>query len=224
MISIILPAYNEQEVLGETLDAVQRLKGRFEVFVADGGSRDRTVEIARRRGVVVVEEGRGRGAQMRAAAAHASGDVLWFLHADTLPPPDALALIEKAFGDPAVVAGNFHLRFNGSSPGTRFLSWAHSLFPGHRMSFGDTAIFIRRTVYDEIGGFRPYSLFEDLDLIARVLKRGRFVRVQASVTTSARRIEKRRFWPTFLRWSVLLVLYRLGVHPERLSRYYAAVR
>lgn len=190
----------------------------------DGGSTDNTVQIAEASGVKVISAGRGRGEQMSIGARAASGDVLWFLHADTIAPLEAGALIEAALEDKNVLGGNFRVRFGGNSRAARFLTWLHPKTHGPRLSFGDSAIFVRRTTYEEVGGFRSYPLFEDLDLVKRLLQKGRFVRLPASVTTSSRRFERGSFIGTYLLWGTLLLLYKVGFHPETLARWYRVVR
>lgn len=224
LVSIVIPAYNESRIMGETLSRVARIRGRYEVIVADGGSEDETVAIAREHGVMVVNAPRGRGAQLAKGAKSAHGEVLWFLHADTTPPEDAVERILEALDDSRTVGGNFRVRFSGSRISARFLTLIHPYTHGPRMSFGDSAIFVRRQDYEAVGGFRPYPIFEDLDFISRLLKRGRFVRVPSSVTTSSRRFENRSFFLTYCRWVLLLLLYRLGVSPQTIGRYYAPLR
>lgn len=219
-LSIIIPALNEAHSIGATLDAVRKLRGRVEVIVVDGGSVDGTVEISRAGGARVVECGRGRGLQMHAGACDARGDVLWFLHADTTPPADAAERIVEALSDARVAGGNFRVLFGGGRAAARFLTW---LYPQLRMlglCYGDSGIFVRREVYERVGGFKPFPIFEDLDLVRRLRRAGRMAHVPATVITSSRRFEGRSFALTFARWSALQALYWLGVHPRRLGRMY----
>ena len=161
---------------------------------------------------------------MAAGAAAAGGEVLWFLHADTLPPPDAMAHITAALADPAVVGGNFEIRFDGDFAAARFLTWLYRHLALIGLRYGDSAYFVRRSDYEAVGGFRPYPIFEDLDLLRRLRKRGRFVRVPAVVTTSSRRFHGRSFAVVFAWWAVLQCLYWIGVSPVRLGRWYRHVR
>src|SRR5262249_50010550 len=158
-------------------DALRQLLGRIEVIVVDGGSQDHTTSIARNRGAVVLTSERGRGSQMHAGARVAKGDVLWFLHADTLPPPDALGQITEALIDPTVIGGNFKLVLDGSSRPARFLTWLYPRLRRLGLAYGDSAFFVLRSAYEQAGGFRPLPIFEDLDLLRRLKRLGRFVHV-----------------------------------------------
>ncbi len=224
ILSIIIPTFDEEEPIRVTLEALGCMPGDSEVIVVDGGSRDRTAEVARSRDAVVLTCERGRGRQMHAGACAARGEVFWFLHADTLPPADAARRVAEALGDPAVVGGNFQITFDGRSRPARFLHWLYPKLRLLGLAYGDSAFFVRRSAYVRVGGFRPYPIFEDLDLLRRLRRVGRFVLVRSAVVTSSRNFEDRAFTPVFVRWVLLQVLYWLGVSPERLGRHYGRVR
>jgi hypothetical protein len=150
--------------------------------------------------------------------------VLWFLHADTHPPEDAVAQIQAALADPRVVGGHFRIFFEGTEPAARFLTWLYPHLNRFGLRYGDSALFVRRTAYVRAGGFRAYPLFEDLDLIARLEGQGRFVRLRGVVRTSSRRFRGRSFALTFARWMALQLLYWFGVPPPVLARWYAPLR
>jgi len=223
-LSVIIPTLNEARSISATLDAVAGLRGRVETIVVDGGSTDGTLDLLRRRGVRVIESERGRGRQLHAGARVARGAALLFLHADTLPPPDAAGLIAGALSDPRVVGGNFHIRFDGRRRAARFLTWLYPRLRRLGLCYGDSGIFVRADAYRRVGGFNPFPIFEDLDLVRRLRPAGRVVHLPATVVTSSRRFEGRSFALTFARWSALQALYWLGVHPRRLARLYAPVR
>jgi rSAM/selenodomain-associated transferase 2 len=223
-VSVVIPALNEERAIGETLDSLARVRGLGEVIVADGGSSDATVAIAESRGARPVQSERGRGVQLHAGALASAGDVLWFLHADTRAPVDAIERIEEALADPRVAGGNFALVFDGDTRPARFLTRAYPHFRKLGLCYGDSGIFVSRAVYEAIGGFKAYPIFEDLDLVKRIKKRGRFVRLDCTLTTSSRRFEGRSFTWTFTRWMGMQVLYWAGVHPNRLARNYAPIR
>ncbi len=224
MLSVIIPTFNEAHSIGETLKRVAALRGDVEVILVDGGSVDGTVEVARRRGVKVMTAAPGRGSQMHAGASVARGSALLFLHVDTHPAPDAGERAMEALREPETVSGNFSVRFDGDGRAARFLTWLYPQLRKLGLCYGDSAIFVRREAYDEIGGFRPHPIFEDLDLVRRLRRRGRVVHLPAIVVTSSRRFEDRRFSLTFARWASLQVLYWLGVPPRALNRLYAPIR
>jgi rSAM/selenodomain-associated transferase 2 len=223
-LSVIIPALDEAQAIGATLDALARVGGEVEVVVADGGSADATAEVARGRGARVVVGARGRGAQMHAGARESRGDVLWFLHADTLAPADAAECIAEALGDALAVGGNFRIRFDGERPAARFLTWLYPRLRLLGLAYGDSGFFVRRAAYERAGGFKPFPIFEDLDLLRALRKQGRFAQADAFVVTSSRRFEGRSFALAFARWSLLQALYWLGVSPHALARRYAHVR
>jgi rSAM/selenodomain-associated transferase 2 len=223
-LSIIIPTLDEAKHIGATLEAVRTLKGRIETIVADGGSSDATAEVAGKNGARVLHSDRGRGAQMHGGSCVARGDVLWFLHADTIPPPDAPAKILEVMRDPAVVGGNFGLDFDGESRAARALTFLYPHFRKLGLCYGDSGIFVRRETYVKLGGFKPYPIFEDLDLVRRLKLEGRFVHLDSRLTTSARRFEGRSFGLTFARWTALQTLYWAGVSPCVLGKWYKPIR
>jgi rSAM/selenodomain-associated transferase 2 len=224
LISIIIPALNEENALPATLEAVCRQDAAVEVIVVDGGSSDRTVEIASEQRVTVVRSGPGRGLQLAEGARVARGSVLWFLHADTCPPADAVSAIHRALECASVAGGNFRLVFDGESPSARTLTWIYPRLRYLGLSYGDSGLFVRREVYQRMGGFRPYPLFEDLDFVGRLRQQGRFIHVDTPLVTSSRRFEGRSFAATFARWTMLQVLFWVGVSPWWLARFYPHLR
>jgi len=222
-ISVVVPTLNEAAVLGRTLAGLPA--GFCEVVVADGGSTDATVEIARAHGARVTSAPAGRGPQMNAGARAARGDVLVFLHADTALPADAAARIAAALADPGTVGGAFRLGIDSPDPRLRLIARAANLrtrLTG--VPYGDQALFVRRTAFAAAGGFPDVPIMEDVAL-GRLLKGlGRVVLVPARVCTSARRWEREGVVRTTLRNTALISLYLLGVPPVRLARWYRHVR
>ncbi len=223
LISIIIPTLNENTTIRNAADSLARLRGDFEVIVADGGSADGTVETARDRGLRVIGAERGRGQQMNAGSRLARGDVLLFLHADTRLPDEALRLIKDVLQFPDVCGGNFSLVFDGGTREARLLTKIYPLLRIGGMCYGDSAIFVRRSVFEALGGYRAYPIFEDCDLYRRMRHVGKFVRLPTCATTSSRRFEG-RFFRTFALWSLMQVLYWIGVNPNLLNRLYRPLR
>lgn len=225
--SLIVPALNEAESLPAQLAALQRdhlADGRAELLVVDGGSTDGTAAFAAAYGRVIAAP-RGRARQMNAGAAAARGDVLIFLHADTLLPPDALAVIARALADRRVVGGAFRLRFDTDTLAYRFVAAATTLRGLVRHSFtGDQAYVVRRDAFERIGGFPDQPMMEDLEIVKRLRRIGRFVLLPAAVTTSARRHQQMGLGKTLLLMGLLRTLYALGTPPERLRQIYLDIR
>jgi rSAM/selenodomain-associated transferase 2 len=219
-LSVIIPTLNEEAVLGSTLESVRRSASDAEIVVADGGSHDQTLLVARRvRGVRTISAPRGRGPQMNAGAAASSGDTLLFLHADTHLPSDAGALVAAALEDPRVVGGSFFLGFDSVHPLLRLSSIASRLNV-RWTTYGDQAFFFRREAFERVGGFPPQPLFEDVAMQARIRRIGRCVKIQRPVRSSARRFLRVGVVRQQLLNAILVVAYHLGVSPWRLATWY----
>ena len=194
MISVIVPAVNEAECLGSVLEAARADGGPVEVLLVDGGSSDATVAIARAAGARVIESPvQLRATQMNLGAAAARGDVLLFLHADTLLPAGWRRAIATAFArEPDLVGGAFRRRF---VPGSFFLrlTCAVADLRGQHWGWflGDQAMFVRREIFRELGGFAPLRACEDLEFARRLARRGRVRQLREIVLTSDRRFRAR---------------------------------
>lgn len=218
-LSVIIPVYNEAAGLARTLAAVQALPGDLEVLVIDGGSRDDTVEIALRMGVRVASAPKGRAAQMNHGAALALGEVLLFLHADTLLPENAHALIAAALTQPGTVGGCFRLGFDDEHRLLRGIAFM-TRFSCRLFHYGDQAFFVRAETFARLGGFRLYPLMEDLDFWLRLRRLGKAVVLPRGIVTSARRFLENGVVRQQLQNVLLVLLYLAGVSPEALARFY----
>jgi rSAM/selenodomain-associated transferase 2 len=222
-LSIIIPTLNEEGSLGRILMSITDLA--HEIIVVDGGSADKTAEIAQQYTPHVFSTGRGRGRQQHLGACYAVGDVLVFLHADTLPPQGSQTIIESTLSDREVVFGAFRLSIHPPTPGLNLIALVTNLRSRIlKMPYGDQALFMRRSDYFRVGGFRDLPVMEDVDLVRRLNRMGRFKLTGDRVMTSARRWEKEGVCRTTLRnWS-LLVRYLLGASPQKLHRSYDDIR
>lgn len=198
--------------------------GHFEVIVVDGGGGDGTAAIAERY-ATVLHGRRGRACQMNLGASEARGDILLFLHADTLLPAGAIHAVEKALERPGVVGGRFKVVLDDRRWPYRMIGWfinsRDRLFSGFT---GDQAIFVRAEVFRALGGYGDMPLMEDLDFGKRMVRAGKVVRLPLKVTTSARRWQKNGVLKTILLMWLLRLLFVLRCPPSRLKRLYGDAR
>jgi rSAM/selenodomain-associated transferase 2 len=219
-LSIVVPTFQEAGSIAATVDAARVLGAEVEIIVVDGGSSDETTEIARLHGARVIAAGeRGRARQMNQGAATAAGDVLLFLHADTLLPPDAGSVIDAILSDPAVAGGCFRLKFDDDHPMLR-VSSVLTRFGFRLFHYGDCAYFVRRDTFREMGGFHALPLLEDIDFWLRLNRTHRIVVARASVLTSARRFRQVGVIRQQTLAALIVLLYMLGVGAPRLARFY----
>lgn len=228
-ISVIIPTLNEEKTLGHTLSCLSTAEIP-ETIIVDGGSTDQTVSIAEvfcsdASNIRIIRAPAGRARQMNEGAKASRSDILLFLHADTLLPVDAKLVIEAAFANPALVGGRFDVCFDSPSRwGTMIstlMNWRSRL---SGIATGDQAIFLRRHVFEQIGGFADIPLMEDIEFSRRLKRMGPTAALRRQVTTSFRRWEQQGPLKTiFLMWA-LRFMYWAGVSPFRLSRWYKVIR
>jgi rSAM/selenodomain-associated transferase 2 len=226
LVSIVVPVLDEAAELPGLLDHLAALPGRVEVIVCDGGSRDGTAHIAAAHPARprIVHAARGRAVQMNAGAAAARGDVLLFLHADTRLANDACGRLAGAVANEAIVGGNFALRFDGGDRFSRVLGAWYALQRRFGIYYGDSAIWLRRSAFERVGGYRPLAIMEDYDLVRRVEGTGRTACLPGPAVTSARRWQRLGLARTIAAWVAIRWLYLAGVPAERLVRLYPRVR
>jgi len=222
-LSIIVPTLNEAGGIVATLNALAPLRARgVEVIVADGGSSDRTMELAGPLADRLITASRGRGAQMNAGAALAKADTLLFLHADTTLPPDANRLVLQGLRDHAW--GRFDVWIAGRHPllavVARLINWRSRLTG---IATGDQAMFVNRRAFEQAGGFPDIALMEDVALSQRLKRIGRPLCLRARVVTSGRRWDERGVFRTVLLMWRLRLCYVLGREPAALARRYGYV-
>jgi rSAM/selenodomain-associated transferase 2/rSAM/selenodomain-associated transferase 1 len=218
-LSVVVPALDEEANVASAVSSA-RAAGAAEVVVADGGSRDATIASAEAAGARVVRAVRGRASQMNAGAASATGDVLLFLHADTTLPPDAAEQVRRVLADPAAVGGAF--RFSAGDPAhalDRFVTAVTSArYAVFRLPYGDQAIFVRRRVFEDLGGFPELPVMEDYEFALRLRRLGRLGRAPGAACTSARVWHTRGLLRPTLIDVAIIAGYRLGVGAGRLAR------
>lgn len=239
MISIIMPTLNEGKEIEGALQNVSALKGDFEFIVVDGGSTDRTREIAEKYTTVIASD-KGRAKQMNAGARRAKGDILLFLHADCQLPPHALGEIERSFNGKGhnskghngkghngkeIVGGALKFHLDDDSSSFKFLSFSSNLRASISKTFtGDFGQFIKKSAFDKIGGFNEIELMEDIDICKRLKKEGKLVQANAKIISSARRFKKQGALKTWTHMQVNRFLYFFGTSPKKLSKFYKEVR
>jgi rSAM/selenodomain-associated transferase 2 len=230
MISIVIPTYNEEHCITLTLDQLCRTRGDFEVIVSDGGSTDLTVTLVRSRidgfprSLRLVESMRHRALQLNRGAALAHGDLLLFLHADVVVPPEAIERIDEQMRNRALAGGNFQVVFEGRSAVENFFTWVYRVRRPFGIYYGDSGVFVRREVFERLRGFKAIPIMDDYEFIRRLERCGPTVCLEPPLLVSDRRWRVQGLLPTLFSWVWIQTLYSLGVPAERLARWYAPVR
>ncbi|MGE3801468.1 MAG: TIGR04283 family arsenosugar biosynthesis glycosyltransferase [Candidatus Kapaibacterium sp.] len=219
-LSIIIPALNEEENLPRLFESLAPLlRFDIEIIVVDGGSTDQTVEVGRRGGAELIYAERGRGRQLRAGGAVASGRLLLFLHADSLLTAKAIEDIQFSLANPDFRIALFRLRFN--SPRLIYRLYAFfARFDSLWTTFGDQGVLIDRDFYNQLGGFPDTSLFEDVLLLRRARREGRIEKFEGEIITSTRRYLEVGAVRLQVRNLMLLSRYLAGGEPESLAAKY----
>lgn len=222
-VSVIIPCLNEASCLGETLEFLRSedKSNSVEFLVVDGGSSDGSAKIAKSLGARVLNEKPGRSRQLNAGAAAASGDLLFFLHADTLPPKGAFEIIEKTFQDQKIEAASFSLSFKEPNISLKLIAIFSSLRGQlFRFSLGDQGLAIRKEYFQDLGGYPKIELLEDLVLTRKLSKSPGFLILKQKVKTSGRRIIETGIVKSCLRNQLILIGFGLGVSPAKLRKLY----
>ncbi|MGH7004954.1 MAG: glycosyltransferase family 2 protein, partial [Alphaproteobacteria bacterium] len=176
-------------------------------------------------GARIVAAPLGRGQQVAAAAAVAGGEIFWILHADSVVRPGALRAIGRALSDPAIAGGNFRLIFDGERRFARWLAGFYARIRRNGFYYGDSGIFVRRSIYRQIGGVRPMALMEDYDLVCRLERAGPTACIAyPPLVTSSRRFAGRHKVGIVSFWLVIHLLYRVGASPDFLARLYRSTQ
>ena len=220
--SIIIPVLNEATNLERLLpDLPERCPGA-EIIVVDGGSTDGTLQVIERFPCVqLLPNLRGRATQMNTGASEAQGEVFCFLHADTVLPHGALEAIRTALADPRIVGGRFDINLDSPKLAFQVIAFFMNLRSRlTRIATGDQAIFVRRKIFMQMGGFPNIPLMEDVEFTKRLKRQGRIACLPLRVTASARKWEREGVMRTVLLMWTLRLLYFFGISPARLHRLY----
>jgi rSAM/selenodomain-associated transferase 2 len=222
-VSIIIPTYNEAATIGELLSYLHQHAAQGaqpEILVVDGGSTDGTPYLAQQAGAtMLVSPRKGRAAQLNYGAQQARGELFYFLHADSYPPPGFLAELQQAVAQ-GYPAGCYRLAFDHPHWFLRFSAWCTRL-PFTAVRFGDQSLFVRRELFEALGGYREdLVVMEDQDLVERLQKRAAFRLLPGAVTTSARKYLANGVFRLQSIFALVVLGYRLGVPQHRLVQFY----
>lgn len=225
MISVIIPLLNEEKCLPLSLHNLQRQNADFEIIAVDGGSTDATVNILQQhKNIKVLTSPRGRAPQMNVGARAAKGDWLLFLHADTFLPDDALSHLDARTHDDSLHAGGFRHRFSGNSLGLKVTSWLHNWrCSKQNIFYGDQAFFIRRPLFEKLGGYPEDAEMEDLTFGELLLNETCPVLMDEYVVTDSRKFEQMGEWRSLYRVCVILLRHQLGLSVAQ-NRFFSNIR
>lgn len=239
MVSVVIPAYNEEKALPHTLRELLHQCGDYEVIVVDGGSIDCTRVIVESFGFidsasnsrrssdasremlhvsrVILVAPKGRASQMNAGAKEATGELLLFLHADTVLPAGAIQRLNEMEADQTIQAGGFMHQFSGDDWRLRLISFLDNFrCIRSRIIYGDQALFVRRALFEQLGGFPSQRILEDVAFCEKLIKVTKPLLLSPPVVTDARKFLKMGVWRSFLR--VLLIIlhveFRLPILPR----------
>jgi rSAM/selenodomain-associated transferase 2 len=225
MISVIIPTYNEEKALPATLEHLLRQAGEYEVIVVDGGSSDRTCQIVRAEPRVrLLTASKGRASQMNTGACIARGEWLLFLHADTFLPEGALRRLNALEADTACQAGGFRHRFSGDDWRLRLISWMDNLRAKITcIIYGDQAMFVRRSLFQQLGGFPQQPFLEDIAFGEKLKRVTKPVLLDQYVITDSRKFVQMGIWRSLARCAVILLCHGLRL-PIAARAFFADIR
>ncbi len=219
-ISVIIPALNEAQHITPTLASLSQARG-VDILVVDGGSRDQTRALAQAQGAAVLSSSPGRARQLNAGAAAAAGQILFFLHADTLAPPGYDTLIRQALSRPGVSAGAFSLSIANAAASLRLISaLANRRSRWLQLPYGDQGLFLPSSLFRALGGFPDLPLMEDVVLVRRLRRHGRILTLPQTVVTSGRRWQQLGVVRTTAINQLMLLGFAWGIAPSTLARLY----
>jgi rSAM/selenodomain-associated transferase 2/rSAM/selenodomain-associated transferase 1 len=220
-LSVIIPVLNEKQAISANLERVMTAEN-IEVIAVDGGSSDGTLEVLHdMSGIKVLQSERGRGHQLIKGVQAATGDILLFVHADTLLPLGYDSHVRRAIDVQGVQAGAFSFNVDADLFGIRVVEFLTNFRSRYRqMPYGDQALFMKKEAYETVGGMAPLPLLEDVDLVSRLRARHTIHTLDMPVLTSARRWQSYGIWATYFLNQVTLLGYHLGISPDTLAKWY----
>ncbi len=217
-VSVVIPTLNEAENLPFLLEKI-RISQPHEIIISDGGSTDRTIALAEEAGARVVISPQGRAAQMNRGASCATGEFLLFLHADTIPPEGFPEIIAKTLGRPGTVGGAFRFQLDDEIGSANLIEkLVHLRCTAFGTPYGDQGLFLRRSIFESLGGFPGWPALEDLGMVRGLRKRGRMTITREPALTSSRRWRNGGIVRTFLRHQIILAGFLFGIPPRILAR------
>ena len=217
-ISVIIPTLNEAHRLPKLLQSLVGQRWLNEIIVSDGGSMDQTRDVCLQFPVNWVSTTRGKSHQFNIGASHATGNILLFLHADSQLPPNALESIPSVLQE-GNIAGTFQMAFDDPSPLLRFYA-GFTRFNSTLFTYGDQGLFLSKSVFDELKGYPETPFLEDVEMVKNIKKRGRMGKSPVRITTSAQRFRESGLISQQLRNIAIVVLYKMGISPEHLIKFY----
>lgn len=225
MISIIIPAYNEEKNIAKLISYLKEIttSDKTEIILVDGGSRDNTMVEAEKTGVrVLMSPNKGRASQMNFGAKQAKGETLYFLHSDTYPPSTFIDDISRELNRGSQ-CGCFRLQFDSEHRALSFYSW-FTRFDIDLFRFGDQSLFVKRDLFQKVGGFdEKMIVMEDQEIVSRLKEHAQFAIIPKSVTTSARKYARIGVFKLQFVFTCILSLYYMGASQKVLSHFYQNV-
>ena len=223
-VSIIIPTFNEESCLGHTLEHIQQLSP-YEVIISDGGSNDKTFEIAKNFTEKLVTGPTGRAVQMNTGARIATGDIFLFLHADSRIDPNSYEKMLFFMTHSEKIGGAFSLHIDSEKRNLRLIAWLANIRSKYLgMTYGDQAFFVRKPIFQNMNGFSEFPICEDIDFFKRLRKLGSVILLNEKVFTSPRRWNKEGVWFTTFRNILIAILFELRFPLSTLTKWYQIIR
>jgi rSAM/selenodomain-associated transferase 2 len=223
-VSIIIPTLNEELVLKSTLTQIQQLLPH-ELIVSDGGSKDNTCDITNRLGHRLITSSAGRALQMNAGADGATGNILLFLHADSRLEPESYQKMLECMQNPKWIGGAFALCIESGKWSLKLITLLANMRSRYfGLAYGDQGFFVRKEVFNDMNGFSPIAICEDLDFYRRLTKKGDVILLKEKAHTSPRRWVQEGIVFTTARNFIIAILFGLGFPPRILTKWYLTIR